>query len=300
MKKVKIFALLMCCFLLVSHMCGCAEENKPENKPKNTEYVVLEVGIGDSVDGGKHTSEVPIWDNSKTTSHSDSTAPANVTVNFDGKNYTGEYVRSVTRVPNLFTSHRYKCESENVFFEINGSTGELVDLIYARNIANESTVDEAYCREKADSIAKQYINLDEYKVEIASREEIRSNYACAFHYYREIDGYKTYDCINISVDGNGNVVTFELGDIGSFSGISSVKHEKDTAVKEIETKLAKIYTEENKLKDYKVNSVLLLKTDDNKSGFLYTINTEFEPKKSDTDDAYYLTGSLIQFLVCEK
>lgn len=293
MKMLKIYTLLMCSLMLISYICGCAEENKPEN----IEYVVLEVGNGDSDDGGKHTSEVPVWDNSKTTSHSDSTAPAEVTVDFNGKSYTGEYVRSVTRVPNLFVSHRYKCESENVFFEINGSTGELVDLVYAGKYADESTVDEAYCRKIADAVAKQYVNLDEYKVEIASREEIRSNYACAFHYFREIDGYKSYDCLNIAVDGNGNVVSFELGDIGSFSGVSSVKHEKDTALKEIEAKLAKIYTEENKLKDYKVDSVLMLKTEDGKLGFLYTIKGEFEPKKSDTDDTYYSSGSMIKLLV---
>lgn len=278
MKKLRFISVITMVVLLLTCAAGCEQE---------ADYTALEIGIFDDADGGLHTSEFPIWDESQTNYHRDVTANAKASVTFNGLSYSGDYQRSATKIPNLYVSHRYK--GDKVFFDVNGDTGELTLISFVYEPSETSSLSQEQCRTIADSIADDYIDINDYRVGTSS-QPIYSNFVYTFTYYREISGYKTADRLTVSIDGNGNVSSFGKSMLGSFDGIEAVSVDDEKAKNTIDAKLESIYRGNTKRKSHSVKNVVLIMLDDSTYAFLYTIDNQFE-------DAELNYGSLVQILV---
>ncbi len=281
MKKIKFVSLFTICVFLLTSIIGCGISNQ------EADYVALEIGTFDADDGGTHTSEFEIWDQSKTNYHQDEKAAENASVTFNGITYSGIYQCSATKVPNLYVSHRYK--GDKVFFEVNGTTGELTLISFVYEPSELASLSQEQCMTIANSIVDDYIDLNEYRIEVSS-QPIYSNTLYAFTYYREISGYKTADNLTIAIDGNGNVSSFGKKMLGSFDEIETVSVNSTKATATIEAKLESIYKGNSKRKGYSVDNVVLIKLNDGTCAFLYTVDNRFE----DTEVSY---GSRVQILM---
>lgn len=282
MKKLKFISLITIGVLLLTSVVGCGMSSEQE-----ADYIALEIGTFDAEDGGLHTSEFAIWDENQTNYHQDAKAAENVSVTFNGTSYSGSYQRSVTKVPNLYVSHRYK--GDKVFFEVNGTTGELTSITFVYEPSEASSLSQDQCRTIADSIVDEYIDVDEYCIAVTS-QPIYSNCLYTFTYYREVSGYKTADSLTISIDGNGNVSSFGKAMLGSFDEIESVSVDNKKAKNTIDAKLESIYRGNSKRKSHSVDNVVLIKLDDGTCAFLYTVDNQFE-------DAELSYGSRVQILM---
>lgn len=282
MKKLKFISLITLGVLLLTSVVGCGMISEQE-----ADYIALEIGTFDADDGGLHTSEFAIWDENQTNYHQDAKAAENVSVTFNGTSYSGNYQRSATKVPNLYVSHRYK--GDKVFFEVNGTTGELTSITFVYEPSESSSLSQDQCRTIADSIVDDYINVDEYCITVNS-QPIHSNCLYTFTYYREVSGYKTADSLTISIDGNGNISSFGKAMLGSFDEIESVSVDDKKAKNTIDAKLESIYRGNSKRKSHSVDNVVLIKLDDGTCAFLYTVDNQFE-------DAELSYGSRVQILM---
>ncbi len=269
MKSSKIILIILSICVLLTSLFGCSTQTKNNNQ----EFEVLEIGSFDDLDGGKHISEYSVWAPNKLNYHQDSTAPKEGTVVFNGITYSGQYQRSSTSIPNTYISHRYK--GANVFFELNGSTGELSYISFIYEPSEKSTLSETECRNVADQIAKQFIKLSEYKVETFA-QSIYENSIFSFTYYREVNGYKTSDSLTVAVDGNGNVSSFGVNMLGAFENATCNLPDKKQATEMLETKMNDIYAKSITRKDYDIRDVVLVKLKDGRDAFLYTISNNFE------------------------
>lgn len=285
MKKLRITALLTVTVLILLMFGGCAE--------KEMAYTVLDLGsVSDGI-GGKHTSDVPEWSSEKLNSHDDVTAPAERTVTFNGKTYTGNYEDSYTRMPNAYVSHSYMGNTEDgnlVYFYVNAKTQELTCIsLYRKTEQAGKAVDEAACRKVADELADDYISLKDYKVKEDSYKDydfIRYTYT----YYREVSGYETTDMIRIVVDGNGVVTSCDMSMVGNFKNVKKLSIDEEKAMSVIEAKLQDIYGHLGTMTGYTVRQKQWVKTADDQCGRLYTIDVSFR-------DGNDLSGTVIKLLI---
>ena len=284
MKFNRIIALLITIGMISSLMCSCSNlKNKSENISSledesgnnivdQYEFVALEVGSFDSSDGGQHVSEYPIWAPEKLNYHQDISAPKEASVEFNGIKYTGTYEATSVFIPNTFLQHKY--EGKDAWFRINATTGELCNFMSLHKMADKATISETECREIADDIADDYIDLNKYKVvsEVRPKDE---NMSCVFMYYREINGYKTADYMTVAVDGTGNIISVCIYMLGTFDDVEKIESYDDKVQEVIRNKLGVIYKENNLWKGYDEEDVILVKLDDGNIALLCTIKNEF-------------------------
>ncbi|MBE6629892.1 MAG: hypothetical protein E7624_03470 [Ruminococcaceae bacterium] len=269
MTKIRTVSLLLCFVLLLMSFVGCQEEYQGE-------YVALEVGGTDS--------QFAIWSSEKLNYHQASQAPKTATVTFNGRTYSGSYKNSCVNMPDLYVSHRYKCE--DTWFKVDDDAKELLHISFFYDYAGgkKSQVD---CKKIADAIADDYISLSEYKVGV---EVIEHPLCYIFTYYREVSTYRTTDGLSISIDGNGRIRSFTKRAIGSFEDIESVPIDEKKAQDTIEAKLDAIYQGNTKRKGHEILDVILIKLEDDTCALLYTIENRFE----DENVSY---GSLTKLLL---
>ncbi len=236
MKKnvfLKLFVLLMCLlFLLVFPSCGQDMiDESTENEPTVVGYQVMRMNaardalIEDSFD------PYLFWIGAV----EQGGAPESVTVTFDGKEYTGTYLRSKVSKPKTFVSYRYMTD-DGVIFETNSETGELTYISMNVDIPKGFALKESHCREIADEIAEQYIALDEYLVECKVSDGLYT-----FYYYRAINGIKTSDGITVSVCGDGNILFFEALMVNAFADVSLLPPDTEAIMDAVEKSFVERY-----------------------------------------------------------
>lgn len=213
--------------------------------------------------------KIPIWSDINGLGEVDETASKEMTVFFNGVEYTGEYYRTEEQVPYTFAIHKYKGDEAD--FEINAETGELVYLSFNRLLPENSTADEEYCRKVADELADDYINLKRYKVDLSVSETGAELFT--FDYYIEKGGYKTADALRISVDGEGNIKNFRKYMLGSFENVLYVKKPNE---KRVEKAFDELFSEAREAYpqswyEWEEDTVTLIKTPDGKIAYLYYV-----------------------------
>ena len=276
MTKIRFISLLICFVLLLMSVVGCQEEYQGE-------YVALEVGAFDATDGGNHASEFELWNSEKANSHQDPQAPTTATVTFNGVTYSGNYRRSLIRVPNQYVSHRYI--GDKVFFEISDEDGTLSQISFVYEVSRTGKMSQEQCKEIADAIADDYISLSEYELDVSVQD-----HSYTFSYYREIGGFRTTDSLWVAVDKNGRISSFGKKMLGSFEDIESVSIDEKKAQDAIVAKLDTIYQGNTKRKGYEILDVILIKLEDDTCALLYTTENRFE----DENVSY---GSLTKLLL---
>jgi len=270
MKRLSAFVLLIATVFLLC-ACDTPDSEHPDPKSQNVEYIAYEVGpLVDRIDLGRHHAhEYSLW-NEGSAYHRDETAPREMTVEFNGKTYVGTYAYSHIRKPNIYVSHVFHCEGSEDFFEINADTGELSYLSLDHPSASACDETETDYKKIADAIADDYIDLSDYQTEakISSVEDRIGNYYSS-KYYRFVDGYQTNDQINIVLDGDGNVVTFEIQMIGSFEGVETSNLDSSLALEAVYAKLDAIYQTNPYEKEYEIEDVRLIRLEDGSFAHYY-------------------------------
>lgn len=250
-------------------------------------YEALELGGYDSLDGGAHASEYPLWSTEMLSYHQDATAPKEAVVTFQGQTYSGSYLYSAVKQPNVFISHKY--HDSNVYFELNGETGQLTYIMFAQESLPQATISESACRQIADAIADDYIPLSEYQVSCLT-QDYYENKLYSYIYYREVNGYRTSDQMTVVVDGNGTLLLVSMYMLGAFAAPQAMVYNKDLADAALQTKLTAIYSGIPVQKDHEVNSVTLVRLEDGSCGFLYNVSSSFQ-------QGDMITGSRVDILV---
>ena len=296
-KKVRIlFSAIAACLVLIIGVIHIVPGLVIVDSQAVLEYTVYEVGINDSLDFGTHENEYALWSSEKLGLHQDETVPLEMTVEFNGKTYVGEYSWSYIKMPNVYISDRYK--SGKVFFEVNADTGALTYVMFARNPSWSATLTEDDCQKITDGIADDYIDLSAYQTKTSVTPiENTNNYYYSCQYYREIDGYQTNDLLNIVVDGEGNVVIFEAEMLHSFDGVTTVGLAADQSRAAVDAKLETIYQKNTDERTHTVKDVRLIRLEDGSFAHYYTVNNSFIRMDGETQHSY---GSLVNVLVTAK
>lgn len=113
-----------------------------------------------------------------------------------GTVYTAKYRNSeIARATNYQTDYYHIGRIE---FAVNHETGELTDLLAGEETGGNMTADD--CSDKADHIAKQYLNIDEFE------KTVTTDYFHTFEYIRYIDGIRTSERFHIAFTTAGDFI----------------------------------------------------------------------------------------------
>ena len=120
-------------------------------------------------------------------------------IEFDGIEYEGTYSDSRYMFYNNYLSDFY--EFEHGEFSINENNGKLDTIL----VYNTEEGDESFeqCKEKAITLASEYINLEEYKVRVEERE-----WMYTFQFEKTIGGCKAASQVIVSVSTSGEIISF--------------------------------------------------------------------------------------------
>ena len=154
MKKFRILFVLLCLFAVI--VISSCNQKSFENETFDNEEEKTQTTVGYRVMRANATDDSTIKDTSVEydfwcRSADGSQAPEQVTVTFDGKEYTGEYVYSYLLSPRTYPCHHYATR-DDFQFEINGETGELVHFMIPQALPSGSTLTMEQCREVLDEI----------------------------------------------------------------------------------------------------------------------------------------------------
>lgn len=182
-------------------------------------------------------------------------APKQLTIEFDGKEYTGDYE---------YTDIFELCSYENHVYRINNIEDKrgyfavfTDDLSLERFILRDKDYRETQplapdvdketlekIKNKCIDIASKYVDLSQYEYSV--KEVMYSDILCYEHeYYRYIDGIKTTEYCHFSYDIKGNILGFHFSDNGRF--YKDFKLDISTAEKAIDDKLNELYSGNNRI-----------------------------------------------------
>ena len=291
MKKIIVLFSLTVCVAAIALFTGCSVNPKTEN---NNEYQTYYVSGSDSVGLSGEMSEFSPWSSKALNGYTDEKAKKSVSVNFEGRDYTGDYSQTLIRVPNTRASHKYF--GGNCFFELDSQSGELTSFLLCEDLTPDFYIDEEEGREIADKFAEKYINLSQYKVTWSSDDR---DIDCVYYftYYREVGGLKTNDTLNVTLNGRGRVVYFSRGMIGSF-GNTRANIDTEKAELALYEKLNSLYGKYAD-KTFTIKDKTLVKLRDGKQGLLYRVETEIV-MPSDLEGGTVLLCDLIDIFVVEQ
>ncbi len=278
------------------------DDNNSENTDTDTDsaattLVSYTVSESDALIGLEVTgSEYAPWSMEKRNSHKDPSASAQARATFNGKSFTGKYLGTNVVVPNLYSKHRYM--GDNCRFEIDSRTGEICSFAIFAGLTTEFNIDENECKASADAFAKNYITLLNYEVEITPMTVGEKYRFYSVDYYKKIGGCKTNDGMSITVNGNGEIVCFDLNTLGAFGITEKLTIDKTAADKIVANNLKEMlknYDEENWSNE--INDVTLIKTESGNQALLYKINVEVRIPVDGEIDTYDIMGGIVEILV---
>ena len=187
----------------------------------------------------------------------------------------------------MYISHKYKANGAH--FEINAESGELCAWTAINPDRPDATISAEKCRPIADSIAKDYISLNDYKV----RERLITddgNFYAKYTYYKEIDGLPTSDSMIVSIDGNGCLSSVRILNLGSADYTQTKTINQDAAMTAVNAKLDNIYTELDSTITHDIRLTNVTVLDDGNIAIFYTV----EVNNADTSSHSVINIMVIQ------
>lgn len=281
MKRLFIFALI---FLLGFLMAGCNTSVPPvqSSAHQSGEDIALQAFCVDTTDGtGASVREYALWSAAACTSHVDETASKTKTVVFEGKQYTGEYSRSMTETYNTYQTDFYSTGQE--LFCVNAETGELTDIILPNN--GEGNMDADACQEIAFNLADKYIDRSEYTLTVSSYE---TSHGYLFTKY--IDGIETNEKLSIGIKKNGKISVFSHSMLGAFpaneEALSAANAQRVTLLADADAKTLAMNKAAEVCPDgeKKLTDRMWVMLENGQIGMIYTITVTEKSTNGDTVD----------------
>ena len=167
---------------------------------------------------------------------------------FQGKNYRVEYKKSKLAYSRYnITDIYYNSETGiEVYFSGNRFTGiHFGNLLldYDNYNSKDDIIDESKALVKAKNVVQQYIDIDEYKIDIRKNQVLgmpeTSLYRVSF--IKEKGGFDTSDEAIVTITSKGDIRTLSLYDIGLYDDIKIPSVDESKLQKSIETKINTIY-----------------------------------------------------------
>jgi len=175
----RILPAFLLCLLVVALATACLNQSEPQKTLSTTEISVVEFEEFEKN-----------WDKD---------APKTAEVVFYGKTYEGEYQYSIEKTHFLHVADKYS--GSGVSFSVIRETSQLESIMIIDKIdEGDKTPDE--CREIAEELAKQYIDLSQYTLSTKG-DSLR-----AFHFVRMIGGVETSDFLSVVVRSSGEISYF--------------------------------------------------------------------------------------------
>ena len=171
---------------------------------------VMFYGEGEDTEGR----ELSVWSRDLISAHKDANAPKSASVNILGKEFTGEYQYSAVYYPATHLSHCYSTGYGS--FSVNAENGALDAFNASYEVTEElASVDD--CRERATEAAKQFINIDDYTLEVIEADPEHNRTSHIFRWTKHLLDMPTGDMfsIGLSIYGGG-ISSIGCSLVGSF------------------------------------------------------------------------------------
>ena len=177
-----------------------------------------------------------------------STVEKEKSVFFQGINYQAEYKKStLASSRHNMTDIYYNTETGvEIYFSGNRFAGihfgHLL-LDYDDYNAKDNIIDESKALEMAKTVVQQYIDINEYKIEISENNVLGmpETYLYRVSFIKEKGGFETSDEAIVSITSKGDIRTLSLYDIGIFDDINVPIVDASKLQESIQTKIDKIY-----------------------------------------------------------
>lgn len=277
-RKTSCLCAVLCLVMLFS-LASCEKEQEPKKEKRIVGYQVLETGLFDGGAFGNHADEVELW---KPQEIDDAFAPEELSIQFNGRTYTGIYHRTAVEFPDIHLLRYYAWEGG--WFAVSKETGKLTKLFFADVGYKLGT---APTDEEAVAIAKELalgcgVDLSTYKASVA-----KSDKSYDFDYqitlFREVDGIRTNDSVYFELNRNGVLKYMSMGDVGSFEGVDTHGWDIPAVETAIEKKLNTIYQSNSHPRTQHSRKDVMLRWTDGSFALVTEIDLRFQAK----DAAYY-------------
>ena len=144
-----------------------------------------------------------------------------------GNHYTGTYVHSEFNSPNSFITDKYRCEN-GIEFQLRRDTGETVSVNFRPVIDSEEqsalpdveNPNEALAAIAREVAAEFVRDLSEYTETLSDAWTDRFGVmSYSFSFVKKIEGYSTSDCILVSLNSKGTLLSFRVEDVNAFDDV---------------------------------------------------------------------------------
>lgn len=274
MKKILACCVTLLCILLVS----CSQIHTGEVMEEH----YYNLPCADSDFYLKSLDEYELWTSEKVNIHENKGAQSKMTVQFNGKTYSGEYWYSSTEFYNTYESDFY--EFDEGWFSVKSGTNELDSIAFSGVSKGNCSKEE--CLKIAKSIANKYIDINEYELNIDTDETI--NY---YTFVRKINGLETCDRLSVGVATNGEIVTFNAWMCSEFKRVAEMKdYPEEWMLFKVDDLLGNNFDESitemikrsnRNIENVHVESVIMVSLGDSDYGLAYTVEGEFVTPESD-------------------
>ncbi len=283
---MKRSALVLISIMLI--LSGC----KGMLAPKEIDVTIAGDSIYDSAGSIAVRSESNIWKEENISTHEDETARETVSIEFNGKTYTGRYKESSIVGYNTYQTDRY--DTGSVSFSIIHETGELAEPEDPKEVYGAFSIEEG--EEIANAIADDYIDADEYVLN-TSILDIGTYY----YYEKYIDGIKAWDSLTVGISRDGEVIYFCRSGAKGVDANASIERFDDARSQEagdkIIEKLDAITAKSNKEISYETINKTVVGLEEGEIGIIYTIEIQYRWQTGPNE--YCEGGQLVDLLVSE-
>ena len=191
MKTIKIKVLVICIVLSIIFV-GC-------NNKKLTACFVK--GENDNSTNSVSANETDLWVTKNREYYTDKKILETVSVEFEGKTYTGKYSYSNVRFLTNYLTDNYVFEGGQ--FQIDAATGEFTAIAINWPLSKEKKITIEEGEKIAVSIVEKYVDTSEYSL---YKYETEYNYQYAFQ--KMLNGVKTSEKIGVTLTFDGRVYSF--------------------------------------------------------------------------------------------
>lgn len=289
MKKTLCMLLLVTICIMMS---GCSKS--VDNAENSFKLVAIEMDGKSALYDGYNTSNSA--DSLQQTIFHDETAPETVTVEFEGKEYTGTYDYSYYDSYRINQGNTYKLG--DMYFSVSAENGKLLGITLDPELSGDKTLEE--CRSIAKSVAGKYIDTDKYNLEEKTGDRLHF-----YTYKRHLHGQETAEYLSVIVTSSGEISSFNSSMLGSFD---SANLKKNTSIEYVETlcspeaeniatnKAKSVIGKEQMYKN--TEKICLIALPDGTVGMAYDIN--FEKRVPTNEGFVYVESFTKRVLVKEE
>ncbi|MBO5911851.1 MAG: hypothetical protein J6Q76_00070 [Clostridia bacterium] len=205
---MKKYACLFLAFVMCIIAVGCFSGDETASEGEDIKATIVDgiLSNGQSIE------------NSTPRIYNDPDAPEKMTIEFEGETYIGTYEDTVYDVYRTKRHHNYVFA--NGGFDVDVNDGSFLGINFENKADENPAISIEERKTIAEDIAKKYIDVNKYVLEVDENYELFTKYV----YARYFNGYKTNEELLILLEKSGKIMMVSLCDLGSFDNVESKKN----------------------------------------------------------------------------